>query len=602
MNKPLDAPLSMSQDRPTLNVPARPEWGSDFMALMIRRLGVEYLALNPGASYRGLHDSLVNLLGNEKPEMLVVLHEEHAVAIAHGYAKITGRPMGAVLHSNVGLMHGSMAIFDAFCDRAPVLVFGATGPVDAAKRRPWIDWLHTMKDQGALIRHFVKFDAEPRSLADAAECMLRANQIARTAPFGPVYVCFDVGLQEAKFTEFPPLPELSRYQPPEPPHASAGAVRAIAERLMAARRPLILAGRVSRSSEAWQQRIELAEHLGAPVLTDLKVAAAFPTDHPLHAAPPSMHATDQGLAAVRDADVVLSFDWNDLGGLLKSAHGEQRIDAHIIQISLDQTVHNGFGMELQGLPPADTYVLADPDSVLADLLPAVQSLGKKRYVPGPMRATGSVADAGPATTSTGIAMRVFAATLANYFESLNASLLRTNLGWPGDAWHFREPLDYIGYDGGAGVGSGPGMVVGAALALRGTDRLPVAVIGDGDYLMGITAFWTAVKYQIPLLVFIANNRSFFNDEVHQERVAKMRGRPVENKWVGQRIEGPDVDLATMARGQGARGYGPIKDIDALNRLLPEALAAVRAGEVVIIDVHVAQEYAETRATNVFKRG
>jgi acetolactate synthase I/II/III large subunit len=259
-------------------------------------------------------------------------------------------------------------------------------------------------------------------------------------------------------------------------------------------------------------------------------------------------------------------------------------------------------MELQGLPPADTYLLADPDAVVTDLLPAVQALCTKRFKPIPNKPTPAIADAGNPVTPSGISMRVFAYTLANYFEQKNASLLRTNLGWPGEAWHFRDPLDYIGYDGGAGVGSGPGMVVGAALALRGTDRFPIAVLGDGDYLMGLTAFWTAVKYRIPLLVVVTNNRSFFNDEVHQERVAKMRNRPVENKWVGQRIEGPDVDLATLARGQGATAWGPVKDIDSLNGILPEAVAAVRAGQVVVIDVHVAQEYAEARATNVFKRG
>jgi thiamine pyrophosphate-dependent acetolactate synthase large subunit-like protein len=599
MNKPADAPFA--QDRPTLSSPARPEWGSDFMAQMMRHLGLEYLALNPGASYRGLHDSLVNLLGNERPEMLVVLHEEHAVAIAHGYAKITGKPMGAVLHSNVGLMHGTMAIFDAFCDRAPVLVFGATGPVDAMKRRPWIDWLHTMKDQGALIRSFVKFDAEPRSLGDVAESMLRANQIAQTAPCGPVYVCFDVGLQEAKFTDIPALPEVSRYAAPEAPHPSPNAVKAIAKRLVDAERLVILAGRVSRSPSAWAARVALAEHLNAPVLTDLKVAAAFPTDHPLHSTAPSMNATEGALALMRDADVILSLDWLDLGGTLKTAYGGECVDAHVIQCSLDQTVHNGFGMELQGLPPADTYVLADPDATVADLLPTVQALCATRFSGGTRKPTPAVADAGAPATPTGIAMRAFAYTAANFFADKKPALLRTNLGWPGEAWHFRNPLDYIGYDGGAGVGSGPGMVVGAALALRGTDRLPVAVIGDGDFLMGVTAFWTAVKYRIPLLVLVANNRSFFNDEVHQERVARMRGRPVENKWVGQRIEGPDVDLATMARGQGARAWGPVNDIAALNRILPEAVVAVRAGEVAVIDVHVAQEYAQSQSTH-FKRG
>src|SRR5262245_3548510 len=141
--------------------------------------------------------------------MLLCLHEEHAVAIAHGYAKVTGKPMAAAVHSNVGLMHATMAIFNAWCDRMPVIVFGATGPVDAAKRRPWIDWLHTTQDQAAMIRNFIKWDAQPASVAAAQEALLRANLIARTAPRGPVYINLDVGLQEQE-VELPPLPDVSR--------------------------------------------------------------------------------------------------------------------------------------------------------------------------------------------------------------------------------------------------------------------------------------------------------------------------------------------------------------------------------------------------------
>src|SRR2546428_386586 len=159
-------------------------WGSDAIAAMLRALDIPYLALNPGASYRGLHDSIVNYLGNTRPQMLLCLHEESAVAIAQGYAKTSGTMMGAVVHSNVGLMHASMAIFNAWCDRMPVLILGATGPWDAAKRRPWIDWIHTASDQGALVRDYTKWDNQPASVPAAYEALLRAAQIANTAPRG----------------------------------------------------------------------------------------------------------------------------------------------------------------------------------------------------------------------------------------------------------------------------------------------------------------------------------------------------------------------------------------------------------------------------------
>lgn len=161
------------------------EWGSDYLVEVIRDLDLRYIALNPGASFRGLHDSLVNFLGNRNPQMLLCLHEEHAVSMAHGYAKVTGRPMGAFVHSNVGLMHASAAIFNAWCDRVPLMVFGATGTVDAATRRPWIEWIHTAQDQGALVRDYTKWDAQPASVPAAAEALYRARLITMTPPCAP---------------------------------------------------------------------------------------------------------------------------------------------------------------------------------------------------------------------------------------------------------------------------------------------------------------------------------------------------------------------------------------------------------------------------------
>ena len=145
-------------------------------------------------------------------------------------------------------------------------------------------------------------------------------------------------------------------------------------------------------------------------------------------------------------------------------------------------------------------------------------------------------------------------------------------------------------DGGGGLGAGPGVTVGAALALKGTGRIPIGICGDGDFLMGATALWTAAHYRIPLLIVVANNRSFYNDEVHQERVARMRNRPVENKWIGQRISDPDIDLAALARAQGALGFGPIEDVDQLGPTFAKAIAAVEQGQVAVVDVRVAPGY------------
>jgi thiamine pyrophosphate-dependent acetolactate synthase large subunit-like protein len=562
-------------------------FGSDVVADVLRALDIPYVALNPGASYRGLHDSLVNYLGNANPQMLLCLHEEHAVAIAQGWAKVTGKPMAVVVHSNVGLFHATMAIFNAWGDRMPVLVLGATGPVDAPKRRPWIDWLHTAQDQGAIVRNYVKWDAQPASAEAAREALLRAAWMARTAPMGPVYVNLDAAMQEAPLDQ--PLPPLqtARYVPAMASAAPAEQVAEALAMLRGAARPLILMGRVSRDPLAWARRVALAESLNARVATDLKPGAAFPTDHRLHVAAPATFPVPETAQAIAAADVVLSLDWVDLAGTLRSANATGRV----IQVSLDHTLHNGWSMDHQGLPPVDLFLAADPDAVVAAMLGATDV---SAAVETPVQTTA-------APPPGAINVPLLAAALRRAVSGRVVSLLHLPISWDGASWPFHHPLDFIGGDGGGGIGAGPGISVGAALALMGSGRLPVSVCGDGDFLMGATALWTAVHYHIPLLLVVANNRSFFNDELHQERVARMRGRPVENRWIGQRISDPDIDHAGLARAQGAVGFGPVTEATELEAVFAQAMAVVDAGGVAVVDVHVAPGYTPAM-TSLMTRG
>jgi len=572
---------SIRAEAPVASPEQKEIWGSDAIAAMLRALAIPYLALNPGASYRGLHDSLVNYLGNTRPQMLLCLHEESAVAIAQGYAKASDRMMGAVVHSNVGLMHATMGIFNAWCDRVPMLILGATGPWDAAKRRPWIDWIHTASDQGALVRDYTKWDNQPGSVSAAYEALLRAAQIANTAPRGPTYVNLDAALQEAKIGTLPPLPDAKRFRAPEPVLPAAHLVGAAAKLLSGAKHPVVLAGRVSRSEAGWKERVALAEKLQARVFTDIKMGAAFPTDHPLHAAPPATFLAPAAAQKLREADVVLSLDWNDLAGTLKQAWGADPVGAKIIQVSPDAHVHRGWSMDYQGLSPVDVYMMCEPDAALPLLLDAVGSRPAAAAA-GPAMLLDSAPDV--------VSIRSLADALDAASRNIDLCITRLPLGWNGAYRHFRHPLDYIGSEGGGGVGAGPGITVGAALALRGSGRIPVAIMGDGDFLMGATALWTAAHYGIPCLILVANNRSFFNDEMHQERVARERVRPVENRWIGQRISEPDIDLAMMARAQGAEGIGPVTKPADLEPAIERGVQAVRAGAVCVVDVRVQPGY------------
>jgi thiamine pyrophosphate-dependent acetolactate synthase large subunit-like protein len=585
-----ESPMTAMQDveRPAKAGQFEMAWGSDVPAHMLREFDIPYIALNPGASYRGFHDSLVNYLGNRDPQMLVVLHEEHAVAMAHGYAKVTGQPMAVALHSNVGLMHATMAIFNAWCDRVPILMLGATGPVDASERRPWIEWIHTAKDQGALIRDYVKWDDQPASAGALVESMLRAWQIMRTAPRAPVYVCLDMGLQESKLDAPPSVPAVSRFGPGDPPSPGADAVEAAAQLLNGADRPLIMAGRVSRDPADWQRRIELAELLDARVVTDLKAGAAFPTDHRLHVVPPIKRPNKAAGDVLAAADAVLALDWIDPMGTFQLATGEAAIEGKMINCTVDSYIHNGWSMDHHLLPPADIRLLCEPDVAVSALLAELKKQGK-RSKPGWSGAP-DIADSGSPHIEGELDYHDMAEALTGALDGRPSCLIRVPLGWPGDALHFRDPLDFLGGDGGAGIGSGPGMAVGGALALKGTGRLPIAILGDGDSLMGLTALWTATKYRIPLLVIVANNRSYFNDELHQERVADGRDRPPENRWIGQRIEDPDPNFVQLATGFGWEAEGPVNSSQALSKALVRGVERVEAGGCYLIDVEVARYY------------
>jgi thiamine pyrophosphate-dependent acetolactate synthase large subunit-like protein len=282
---------------------------------------------------------------------------------------------------------------------------------------------------------------------------------------------------------------------------------------------------------------------------------------------------------IREADLVLSLDWIDLGGTIRLASAAAPVDAKVVSVTNDHVLHNGWSKDHFGLPAVDAHVTAHPDQFVREAL---------------LRLHGGIRDgwcahfeATPAESGSPRAVRDLAAALREAIADREVCFVRLPLGWDGADLSVDHPLDYLGQDGGAGIGSGPGMTVGAALALRDSGRIPVAVLGDGDFMMGSSALWTAAHYRLPMVVVVANNRSFFNDEVHQERVARMRGRPVENRWVGQRISDPAPDLATIANGLGLIGHGPVLDGDDLRAVLTTAIDQAAAGSAVVVDVWVA---------------
>jgi thiamine pyrophosphate-dependent acetolactate synthase large subunit-like protein len=576
------------------------EYGSDVIVDMLRAVGIEYVALNPGATFRGLHDSLVNYGGNQMPETITCTHEETAVALAHGYARAAGKPMAAAVHNIVGLLHASMAIFNAWQDRAPVMVLGGTGPMDVERRRPWIDWVHTALVQGNAVRDFTKWDDQPSSVISAIESILRAHQLMVTEPQGPVYLCFDAALQEQRLDSPFTMPEVPRFAGPSRLQADPAALERAAELLLAAERPVVIADYLGKAPQAVEALIRLAEGLSLPVI-DLGDLLSFPSRHPLN-------LTGAERELLREADVILALDVKDLQQPLTTLDRVTRLAtpippaaAKIVDISLRHYTwrawtHDFGRLQAVDLPVAADTALAVP--TLADLClrklaeqpgrkSALQRRGarlKARHEALAQEAAEAVKQAsGQEPIGLPFLVQQVWEKVRDYDWVLADNELRGS--WPRRLWDITKPYQFIVPGGGGGLGGGYGRSLGIALANRGTGRLCVNFQGDGDLLFTPSSLWTAAHHGIPLLTVMQNNHSYYNDEDHQGSVARVRGRAVENKGIGTRIENPAVDFAAMARSFGVHGEGPIEDPEELGPALERATQVVmEQGRSALVDV------------------
>ena len=562
-------------------------YGSDVIADALREQGFPYICLNPGASYRGLHDSLVNYLGNTVPEIITCMHEEHAVGIAQGYAKVTDRALAVAVHSNVGLMHASMGIFNAWCDRTPMLIMGATGPVDAAQRRPWIEWIHTTLDQGGLVRDYTKWDDQPASPEAAVESVRRGVMLANTRPGGPVYINLDVSVQEAELAAPPALNPISLYDTPEDTEPPTAALARAVEILSKAKRPFFFCGRASRSLQGWNDKIRLVELLGGRATAHMKLAASFPTTHPAFVGETGWRLKGPVLTAIHDADAIIMLDWLDAGNAINLAFPAGTKRPPIINISNDFHIHRGWNADYGGLPAVDVNIPTVPETGVRALLEKLTTLLPER----PAQALRTWQIDQPEGQGE-IGLMDLARTFAHVSNTRDLCITSRPLGWPANGNVIEHPLDFLGHTGGGGLGAGTSIAVGVALGLRqiGSSKTTVAILGDGDYTMGLTAIWNAATLKLPILFVVANNHSYYNDEDHQIKVAHKRKRPAENAPIGQRMQSPEPDLAALARGLGLESPAPVTDLTKLKGALETAFARVAEGAAYVLDIRVRAEY------------
>jgi thiamine pyrophosphate-dependent acetolactate synthase large subunit-like protein len=578
----------------------RAEWGSDIVVDLLKAFEIEYVAINPGATFRGLHDSLVNYGGNHSPEIILCTHEEIAVALAHGYARAKGKPMGAAVHNVVGLQHASMAIYNAWADRLPVIVMGGTGPMDTANRRPWIDWVHTALVQGNLVRDFVKWDDQPASVEAVPESFVRAYRLATTEPMGPVYICYDGEVQEKKLDGEIPFPSLERYPAPLPLQAPEEGFDKTVRWLLEAKKPVLLADWVGRREAGFKALGELAELLAAPVL-DQMGRFNFPAHNPLN-------LSGMQNKVIPQADLVLALDVPDLEGAVTQRAQEKgrrrpiellSPTTKIINVALDDLLVRAWSTDFNKLRQADLMIMADTSVFLPELVRRLKAekerLGKlagdiqnRRAEWGKLYEEKVAAREKEAKTKWDekpIAMSRLYAELAEALKSEDWVLTNGSSQGKENSYLPASKFNQIlGKYKGGGLGYGLPASLGAALAHKGSGKFCVDLQPDGDLLFTVSGLWTAVHHKIPLLIIVCSNRSYYNDEEHQERVAEARGRPVENKTIGIRIEDPNVDFGAMARTYGCWGAGPITEPKDLIKTLREAVKVVKEGKPALVDV------------------
>jgi acetolactate synthase-1/2/3 large subunit len=570
--------------------------GADFMVDVLKTLDLEYLAMNPASNFRGLHEAVLNHGMNERPAIVTCAHEEIAFAMAHGYAKIEGKPMAAVCHGTVGLQHGAMALYNAWCDRVPI--YALIGNIVAAdKRLQYYEWTHSAIDPAAIVRDFLKWDDQPASLQHFAESAVRAYKVALTPPMGPVLLSLDAELQENPIVDRDRLgiPRLTQVVPPV---GDSGALAEAARLLVAAENPVLICDRMARTAEGMPRLVELAELLQCSVV-DMGGRMNFPSRHLLN-------QSGRRPEAVAQADVILAIEVNDLYYAVHALRDRierytlptYRPDTQIITLGTRDLYLKSNYQDFGRFNAVNLAIAGDGESSLPALTEHVHRLldarrknaiaarGKQlgevhRALTEQVRSNATIGwDAQPITTAR------LCAELYGQIQHEDWSLVGNGISitWPQRLWDFDKPYRWNGVSGGSGIGYNAPAAAGAALANKRHGRLSVAIQGDGDLLFVPSTLWTAAHHRIPILYVVHNNRAYHQEFMYLQAMANRHARGVTNAHIGTTITDPNVDFATVAKGFGVYSEGPITDPAELGAALQRAIAIVKRGEPALVDV------------------
>jgi acetolactate synthase I/II/III large subunit len=591
------SPEAELRAQPSAEILTADRTGSDFMVDVIKSLGIEYVCANPGSSFRGLHESIINYGGNRSPEFITCCHEESSVGIAHGYAKIEGKPLLVMAHGTVGLQHAAMAVYNAYCDRVPILIIGGN-LIDATKRISQVEWAHSVQDAAAILRDYLKWDDLPISLPHFAESAVRAYKMAMTPPMMPVLLIVDGELQENPIPDDAVL-QVPKLAPTGPPQGDSGSVDEAARLLVAAENPVLIAGRACRTPAGMTYLMELAETLQIPVIDQMD-RMNFPTRHPLN-------QTERGRELVANADVILGLEVNDFWGAVHSFRDQMertsrlvaRPDAKTISINSANLFVKSNYQNFQRYPEVDVDIPADAEATMPSLTEAVKrNLNSSRK--------GALADRGAklatahdealqhardsaayAWDARPISTARLSAELWAQIKSEDWSLVSTVVfvsRWPQRLWAFEKHYHYNGNAGGYGIGYNAPASVGAALANRKHGRLSINIQCDGDLMYAPGILWTAAHHHIPLLTIMHNNRAYHQEVMQVQIMADRHSRGIDRATIGTTISDPPIDYAKLAQSMGVYAEGPIADPKELGPAITRAIQVVKSGEPALLDV------------------
>jgi len=574
-------------------------FGSDFMVDVMKSLDLEYVFSNPGSSFLGIHESITVYGDNKKPEFITCMHEESAAAMCNGYYKAALKPAAMMCHGTVGLQHAAMNIYNAWCDRAPMIAI-LGNHADAHARLGATTWRHSAQDPASMVRDFTKWDDQPHSLQAFANSFVRGWKIATTPPMEPIAIVADAELQLMEVEDRASL-KIPNYTPSEPPQGERGAVREAAKMLVDAKSPVIIVDRAARTPNGMTLLVELAESLNAPVI-DIASRQNIPTSHYLN------HTRRSG-QLIGQADLILGLEVTDFWGQVNFVNRESMISyprtkdgVKLITIDVNDLYLKSNYQDFQRYAPVDLSISGDAEATLPALIEEVQAAttrNRRRALAsreGEMRKTHkslyeeSRRLAAQGWNSSPVSTGRMCMELYDKIKDEDWALVSVGASerfistWPHRLWNFDEHYRYLGIGAGGGVGYGLPAAVGAAIANKKLGRFSVNIQCDGDFMYANGALWTAAHHRVPLLTVMHNNRAYAQETMLVQGTANRRKRGVDKANIGTVIQDPNIDYAKLAEGMGVWSAGPIENPDDLGPALAEAVKVVKSGYPALVDV------------------